>query len=164
MTDKKKVLLVCSPYYKDITKNLIDGASKILKSNLIEYKILYVPGALEISPAIKLILDKSKIKPLFDGFVALGCIIKGETYHFEIVSNESSRALTDLSLNYSIPIGNGILTVLNKDQAIKRSDPQQFNKGAEAAMACLSLININNSKEYEWFKFNNKRKFKTCFN
>ena len=149
MTDKKKVLLVCSPYYKDVTKNLIDGASKILKSNSIEYKILYVPGALEISPAIKLILDKSKTKPLFDGFIALGCVIKGETYHFEIVSNESSRALTDLSLNYSIPIGNGILTVLNKDQAIKRSDPMQSNKGADAALACLSLINIKNSKEYE---------------
>ena len=149
MTDKKKVLLVCSPYYKEITKNLIEGASNILKSNSVEYKILYVPGALEIPPAIKLILDKSIKRPLFDGFVALGCVIRGETYHFEIVSNESSRGLIDLSLNYSIPIGNGILTVSNKDQAIKRSDPLQSNKGAGAALACLSLINIKNSKEYE---------------
>ena len=127
MINKKKVLLVCSPYYQNITNNLIEGAIKVLKSYSVEYKILNVPGALEIAPAIKLVVDKSIKKPLFDGFVALGCIIRGETYHFEIVANESSRALTDLSLNYSIPIGNGILTVSNLDQAIKRSDPLQFD-------------------------------------
>ena len=84
------------------------------------------------------ILDKSLKKPIFDGFVALGCVIKGETYHFEVVANESARALIDLSINYSIPIGNGILTVSNKDQAIIRSDPKQLNKGADAVLACLS--------------------------
>ena len=101
MLNEKKVLLVCSPYYKDITNNLVNGATSILKSNSIDFKILYVPGALEIAPAIKLVLDKSLQKPLFDGFVALGCVIRGETYHFEIVANESARALTNLSLNYS---------------------------------------------------------------
>ncbi len=149
MKNKTNVLLVCSPYYKNITNNLIKGASDLLNSNAVNFKILYVPGALEIGPAIKLILDKSLKKSLFDGFIALGCVIKGETYHFEIVSNESSRFLTDLSLNYSIPIGNGILTVSNKDQAIKRSDPKQLNKGADAALACLSLINIKNNTKYE---------------
>ena len=148
MIDKKKVLLVCSPYYQNITNNLIEGAIKVLKSYSVEYKILNVPGALEIAPAIKLVIDKSIKKPLFHGYVALGCIIRGETYHFEIVANESSRALTDLSLNYSIPIGNGILTVSNLDQAIKRSDPLQFDKGADAAMACISLINIKNDINY----------------
>ena len=148
MINKKKVLLVCSPYYQIVTKNLIEGATKILKSNSVEYKILNVPGALEIAPAIKLVIDKSLKKPLFDGFVALGCVIKGETYHFEIVANESARALTDLSLNYSIPIGNGILTVSNLDQAIKRSDPLHSDKGAGAALACLSLINIKNKIKY----------------
>ena len=149
MKDKKKILLVCSPFYKDITGNLIKGASDLLKSNSIDYKILNVPGALEIAPAIKLVLDKSLKKPIFDGYVALGCVIKGETYHFEIVANESSRALIDLSITYSIPIGNGILTVSNKDQAFRRSDPNQLNKGAGAAQACLSLINIKNSIDYE---------------
>ena len=149
MIGKKKVLLVCSPYYKDITSNLIKGASDLLECNSIDYNILNVPGALEIAPAIKFVLDKSLKNPFFDGFVALGCVIKGETYHFEIVANESSRALTDLSINYSIPIGNGILTVSDKDQAIKRSDPNQLNKGAGAALACLSLINIKNSIDYE---------------
>jgi len=148
MINKKKVLLVCSPYYQNVTKNLIEGATKILKSNSVEYKILNVPGALEIAPAIKLVIDKSLKKPLFDGFVALGCVIKGETYHFEIVANESARALTDLSLNYSIPIGNGILTVSNLDQAIKRSDPLHSDKGAGAALACLSLINIKFKIKY----------------
>ena len=149
MIDKKRILLVCSPYYRDITSNLIKGASDLLESNSVDYNILNVPGALEIAPAIKLVLDKSLKKPFFDGFVALGCVIKGETYHFEIVANESSRALTDLSINYSIPIGNGILTVSDKDQAIKRSDPKQLNKGAGAALACLSLINIKNKINYE---------------
>ena len=106
---------------------------------------------MEIAPAIKLVLDKSLNSSFFDGFVALGCVIRGETYHFEIVANESSRALTDLSINYSIPIGNGILTVSNKDQAIRRSDPNQLNKGAGAALACLSLINIKNNIDYEWY-------------
>ncbi|MAK06101.1 MAG: 6,7-dimethyl-8-ribityllumazine synthase [Rhodospirillaceae bacterium] len=146
---KKKILLVCSPYYKDITSNLIKGASDFLKSKSVDYKILNVPGALEIAPAIKLISDRSIKKPIFDGYLALGCVIRGETYHFEIVANESSRALSDLSINYSIPIGNGILTVSNKEQAIVRSDPNQLNKGAGAAEACLSLVNVNKSIEYE---------------
>ena len=149
MVSKKNILLVCASYYKDITDNLIKGASDVLKSNSVNYKILYVPGALEIAPAIKITLDKSSENFLFDGFVALGCVIRGETYHFEIVANESSRALTILSINYSLAIGNGILTVSNKDQAIKRSDPYQLNKGAGAALACLSLINIKNSVKYE---------------
>ena len=149
MFTNKKVLLVCSPYYKDITQNLIKGAIKVLRSNSVEYKIINVPGALEIAPSIKIYSEKSSKEILFDGFVALGCIIRGETYHFEIVSNESARALSDLSITYSLPIGNGILTVENKEQAIERSDPLRLNKGASAALACLSLINHKNNISYE---------------
>ena len=149
MFTNKKVLLVCSPYYKDITQNLIKGAIKVLRSNSVEYKIINVPGALEIAPSIKIYSEKSSKEILFDGFVALGCIIRGETYHFEIVSNESARALSDLSITYSLPIGNGILTVENKEQAIERSDPSRLNKGAGAALACLSLINHKNNISYE---------------
>ena len=149
MFTNKKVLLVCSPYYKDITQNLIKGAIKVLRSNSVEYKIINVPGALEIAPSIKIYSEKSSKDNLFDGFVALGCIIRGETYHFEIVSNESARALSDLSITYSLPIGNGILTVENKEQAIERSDPLRLNKGAGAALACLSLINHKNNISYE---------------
>ena len=149
MFTNKKILLVCSPYYKDITQNLIKGAIKVLRSNSVEYKIINVPGALEIAPSIKIYSEKSSQDILFDGFVALGCIIRGETYHFEIVSNESARALSDLSITYSLPIGNGILTVENKEQAIERSDPLRLNKGAGAALACLSLINHKNNISYE---------------
>ena len=92
MSINKNILLVCSPYYKVITDNLILGATGVLNSKSINYKILYVPGALEITPAIKLTYEKSKDKPYFDGFIALGCVIRGETYHFEIVSNVSARS------------------------------------------------------------------------
>ncbi len=149
MFKNKKVLLVCSPYYKDITQNLLDGAVGVLKSNSIEYKIIHVPGALEIAPSIKFFSEKLSQNVFFDGFIALGCVIRGETYHFEIVSNLSARALTELSIRYSLPIGNGILTVENKDQAIERSDPKKLNKGAGAALACLSLINHKNNISYE---------------
>ena len=149
MFENKKVLLVCSPYYKDITKNLIKGASQIFKENSVKFKIIYVPGALEIAPVIKYFSERSSKNHIFDGFVALGCIIRGKTYHFEIVSNESARALSELSITYSLPIGNGILTVENKDQAIERSDPLKLNKGAGAALACLSLINHKNNISYE---------------
>ena len=149
MSLNKNVLLVCSPYYIDVTKNLIAGATKILASKSVNYNILYVPGALEISPAIKITHEKSNKKYFFDGYIALGCVIRGETYHFEIVSNESARSLSDLSIRYSLPIGNGILTVENKKQALERSDPKKLNKGAGAAFACLSLIDIKNSDIYD---------------
>ena len=149
MFKNRKVLLVCSPYYKKITQNLLDGAIEVLKSNSVKYKIIDVPGALEIAPSIKIFSEKLSQNDSFDGFIALGCIIRGETYHFEIVSNESARALTELSVRFSLLIGNGILTVENKDQAIERSDPTKLNKGAGAALACLSLINHKNNISYE---------------
>ena len=152
-----KILLVCSPYYKKITENLVKGALEVLKSYSIEYKIIHVPGALEIAPSIKFFSEKKSENILFDGFVALGCVIRGETYHFEVVSNESARALSDLSIKYSLPIGNGILTVDNKEQAIERSDPLQLNKGGGAALACLSLINHKNNISYEWKNAQYKR-------
>ncbi len=149
MYENIKILLVCSPYYKDITQNLIKGASEVLTSYSVEYKIINVPGALEIAPSIKFFSEKKTRNNLFDGFVALGCVIRGETYHFEIVSNESARALNVLSIKYSLPIGNGILTVDNKEQAIERSDPLKLNKGGGAALACLSLIKHKNNISYE---------------
>ena len=149
MLYNKKVLLVCSPYYKEITEKLILGASKVFEVNNIEYKILNVPGALEIAPAIELVYEKSIDNPIFNGFVALGCVIRGETFHFELVSNQSAFSLYDLSIRYSIPIGNGILTVENKNQATLRSDPNKLNKGSGAAQACISLMNIKNQDCYE---------------
>ena len=145
MIKKLKILLVCSPYYQTITENLITGASEVLNSKLIDFETIYVPGALEIAPAIKYMSRKKNGIKLFDGFIALGCVIRGETYHFEIVANESARSLCNLAIKDLLPIGNGIITVENEMQALERSDPKKLNKGAGAALACLSLIDIKNN-------------------
>ena len=105
-----------------------------------------VPGALEIAPAALIALDVAEMDGSpYDGVVALGCVIRGDTYHFEIVANESARGLTDLSLSRALPLGNGILTVDNEQQAILRADPAQGDKGGEAAHAALSLVRLARS-------------------
>ncbi len=130
-----KICLVSAPYYKDITDNLIRGALYALKKIKADTEIVEVSGALEIPTAIKLMESE------FDGFIAIGCIIRGETTHYEIVSTESSRGLTNLGLE-KICIGNAILTVENRLQAEKRADPKIFDKGGEACNALLSIIKI----------------------
>ena len=135
----KSICIVVSDYYKKISNGLELGATKFCDQNSIIYEKLYVPGALEIGPAIKLISESIDI---FDGFVALGCVIRGETSHFDIVINESARAITNLSLDYSLIIGNGILTVENKQQAIERSNNDENNKGYHAALASSKLIDL----------------------
>ena len=135
----KSICIVVSDYYKKISNGLELGATKFCDQNLIVYKKFYVPGALEIGPAIKFI---SESKHDFDGFVALGCVIRGETSHFDIVINESARAITNLSLDYSLIIGNGILTVENKQQAVERSNNDENNKGYHAALASSKLIDL----------------------
>ena len=139
---KKKILLVVANYYQDIADDLIKGASQYLEDKEvfvdsdihIDHSIHKVPGAFEIPFMI------SRVSDLYDGFVALGCIIKGQTYHFEIISNEVTRKLMDLSINIDKPIGFGILTCQNKEQAKERSDPTKGNKGAEAARGCISSM------------------------
>ena len=135
----KNICIVVSDYYKKISNGLELGATKFCDQKSIIYEKFYVPGALEIGPAIKFI---SETKHNFDGFVALGCVIRGETSHFDIVINESARAITNLSLDYSLIIGNGILTVENKQQAIERSNNDQNNKGYHAALASSKLIDL----------------------
>ena len=132
---KLKICLVSAPYYKDITDNIIRGALHVLKKIKADTEIVEVSGALEIPTAIKLMENE------FDGFVAIGCVIRGETTHYEIVSTESSRGLTNLGLE-KICIGNAILTVENKLQAEERADPEIFDKGGEASNALLSIIKI----------------------
>ena len=129
------ILLVVAPYYKDITNELIDGATQVLRKVNAEVNLLEVPGALEIPTAIRLASCH------FSGFIALGCVIRGETSHYDTVSNESSRALSNLGLE-GICIGNGILTVENYQQAENRADPYGQNKGGDAAIASLNLLEI----------------------
>ena len=134
-TQKLKICIVSAPYYKDITENLIRGALNVLKRINADTEIIEVSGALEIPTAIKLMENQ------FDGFIAVGCVIRGETTHYEIVSTESSRGLAHLGLE-KVCIGNAILTVENRIQAEKRADPEVFDKGGEACIALLSIIKI----------------------
>ena len=133
--EKLNICLVSAPYYKDITDNLIRGAINVLEKINANIEIVEVSGALEIPTAIKLMENK------FDGFIAIGCVMRGETTHYEIVSVESSRGLTQLGLE-KICVGNAILTVENTLQAQKRADPKIFDKGGEACRALLGIIKI----------------------
>jgi len=125
---KKKFLIVIANYYKGISKGLLDSSLKLIpKSNII--KIIKVPGVFEIPVTISKNIKK------YDAFLALGCVIKGETPHFDFISQASTNAIMDLSINNNKPIGNGIITCLNMRQAIARK-----KKGAEAAEAVISVL------------------------
>ena len=128
---KYKILIVCSNYYKDISKNLLRGSIATLNDDA-EVKVIEVPGSFEIPVVI------SKNINDFESFVALGCIIKGETPHFDFISQSITNSIMDLSVRFNKPIGNGIITSLNKDQALVRSQ----KKGIEAADAVLKVLNI----------------------
>lgn len=130
-----KVLIVVAPYYRDIADDLLAGARAELEAAGAAHETIEVPGALEIPSAIALAHRMAN----FDGYVALGCVIRGETTHYETVCNDSSRGLTLLGLQGAC-LGNGILTVENRAQAEVRADPADQNKGGGAAAAALHLI------------------------
>ena len=137
----EKVLIIISKYYKDIAENLLKSSETFLKEKSIFFDIIEVPGALEIPQALNFHINtKKNIGFSYKGYIALGCVIKGETYHFEIVSNETNRGLMKIALKNSLPLGNGIITAFNYEQALKRS----LDKGNEAALACYELIKIKN--------------------
>ena len=139
--DGVRILIVESRFYEDIADALLAGARSALATAGAQIDRVSVPGALEIAPAIVLALDAAEAagKP-YDGVVALGCVIRGETLHFEIVSQESARALLELSVARRMPIGNGILTVDTDAQAWARARMEQADKGGDAARAALSLV------------------------
>ena len=129
-----KILIVSANYYKEISKNLELGATNTLRENGFEYEIINAPGCFDIPFLIKKNIND------FKGFISLGCIIKGDTYHFEVIANETSRKIMDLSIEFNVPIGFGILSCYDLKQAIIRSDINQKNKGQEAALACIQLL------------------------
>ena len=133
-----KVLIVFAPFYRAIADGMLTGAKAVLGTVSAGYEVVEVPGALEVPTAIRIADRQSN----FDGFVALGCVIRGETTHYETVCNDSSRALQLLGLD-GVLIGNGILTVENMDQAAVRADPEDQNKGGGAAAAALHLIALS---------------------
>lgn len=139
-------MIVTSPYYKDVSDFLLEGVKKYLDEKHVTYEVIEVPGALEIPLAIKLGILRKESRGTstrnFDGFIALGCIIRGETAHYDIVCNESARGLSTLSIDYNEPIGNAILTCENKEQAVVRADPAQKNKGQDAAAAAYRMYEL----------------------
>ncbi len=134
---RPKLLLVAAPYQADIVEMLVDGAQMAIEKHA-DFDRIDVTGALEIPTTIRMAAAADK----FDGFVALGCIMRGDTSHYDIVCRESARGLTLLGAT-GVCVGNGILTVENEEQAICRADPKQMDKGGEAARAALHLIAIS---------------------
>jgi len=132
-----KFLIVEARFYDHLNDLLIQGAVAALKAAGHSHDVVTVPGALEIPGAISMAMESD----LYDGFVAIGVIIRGETYHFEIVSNESARGLMALTMD-NVPIGNGILTVENEAQALTRAKPDEKDKGGEAAKAAIRMLEL----------------------
>ncbi|HEY1614888.1 MAG TPA: 6,7-dimethyl-8-ribityllumazine synthase [Rhizomicrobium sp.] len=138
-----RILIVEARFYAEISDALLDGATAVLQNAGVIFERISVPGALEIAPAILFAaLAGEGAGKTFDGYVALGCVVRGDTYHFEIVSNESARGLTDLALQHALCIGNGILTCETESQAMLRATREGQDKGGDAARACLTLVNL----------------------
>jgi len=131
-----RILIVEARYHAAINDRLLAGARAMLQRGEAEEQTLTVPGALEIPAAIRTAHEFGK----FDGYVALGCVIRGETTHYDLVANESCRGLMTLGTEHGLAIGNGILTVEYEAQAIQRADPAEMDKGGHAALAALTLV------------------------
>lgn len=148
MTTQAHILIVEARFYEALADELATGAVAALEARGATWQRASVPGVLEIPAAIKFALDAMAhggFTKAFDGFVALGCVIRGETTHYDIVSNESARALMDLAVDRSLALGNGIQTVENEAQAWARAKVSEKNKGGGAANACLDMIELKRS-------------------
>jgi 6,7-dimethyl-8-ribityllumazine synthase len=144
LEDPLRILIVEARFYDHIADHLLAGAQAALKAAGAEFNLVTVPGALEI-PGVIAMAEEGGHRPAgirYDGYVALGCVIRGETYHFEIVAGESARGINDLAIGRRLAIGNGILTVENEAQALARSKPGELDKGGGAAKACLAVIGV----------------------
>ncbi|MET0272144.1 MAG: 6,7-dimethyl-8-ribityllumazine synthase [Phenylobacterium sp.] len=143
--EKLRILIVEARFYSDLADALLAGAADALTAYGAEYDVVTVPGALEIPAAIAF-AEEGGHRPAgaapYDGYVALGTVIRGETYHFEIVSNESARGIMDLTVGKRLAIGNGILTVEDEDQAWARARASEGDKGGGAARAALTMIEL----------------------
>lgn len=133
-----KILIVAARYYADVVDHLILGAQAAIEAGGADAELIEVPGAFELPAAIALAADGGG----FDGYIALGCVIRGETSHYDYVCGESARGLMDLALTRRLAIGYGILTVEDEAQAQARAAPAGRDKGGEAARACLSIVSL----------------------
>ncbi len=146
-SSRPHLLIVEARFYDGLADALLDGATSALEAAGATWDVVTVPGALEIPAAIAMAIDAEDGGTGYDGFVALGTVIRGETYHFEIVAGESCRAIMDLSVNESIAVGNGILTVENEGQAWARARRAEKDKGGDAARAALRMMEIRKRLE-----------------
>lgn len=156
-SDKPHIMIVEARFYSDVADKLLEGAKAVLDRAGVSYEAFTVPGALEIPAAILYAmkaLDFDAVRRRFDGYVALGTVIEGETRHDQIVGDLSAKGLQDLALRHTLAIGNGILTVTTKEQAMRRADPAGFNRGGAAAEACLGMVELK-----QQFKLNPKRRW-----
>lgn len=136
-----RILIVEARFYPHISDSLFEGAERALKQAETPFDRIEVPGALEVPAAIRLAAEH------YDGFVGLGCVIRGETFHFEIVAQESARGIMDLIVDRGLCIGNGILTVENEEQAMVRARHDGLDKGGHAVRACLALMKLKSRFE-----------------
>ena len=134
--ENSNILIIDANYYKDISNNLMLGITNVLDNSDFSYIYYSVSGALEIPVAMNLLLSKSK----FIGAIGVGCVVRGQTSHYDIVSSVSAKSLSELAIKHSVPITNGILTVDNKEQALYRADKNKKNVGGHAAKACINII------------------------
>ena len=141
--DKTRILIVEARFYSDLADALLQGAKDALDAYGAEYEVVTVPGALEIPAAIMIAHHGATAREQpYDGVIALGCVIRGETSHYDIVAGESARGLMTIGVMHRLPVGNGILTVDTQDQAVARARPDKWDKGGGAAQATLALIRI----------------------
>jgi 6,7-dimethyl-8-ribityllumazine synthase len=138
-----RALIVEARFYDDIQDALLEGAVSELKAAGVSHDVITVPGALEIPAAIAIALDAAeKTGKPYDAAIALGCVIRGDTIHFEIVSQESARGLMALSMQHALPIGNGIITVNTQSQAFARARMEEMDKGGDAARTALAMVRV----------------------
>ncbi len=143
MADAPNILIIDACFYREISDALYEGAIDALDKAGADYSRLTVPGVLEIPAALSMVLGAMENGDVdFDGFVLLGCVIRGETSHYDIVANESARAVMELTIDAGLALGNGILTVEDSEQAWARADKTKKNKGGAAAQAALAMIQI----------------------
>lgn len=143
MNDRPHIMIVEARFYEDIADELARGAVAALEESGASYERFSVPGAFEIPGAIRLAMDARRDgAPRFDGYVALGCVIRGETTHYDYVCSESARGLQELVIRHKLAIGYGILTVENRDQAMERGAVDRGDKGRKAVEACLAMVGL----------------------
>ncbi|MEO1103635.1 MAG: 6,7-dimethyl-8-ribityllumazine synthase [Pseudomonadota bacterium] len=141
-----RALIIEARFYDDIADMLLAGARAELKRRGFAHELISVPGVLEIPPALKMAVHASRRRDLsFDAYLVLGCVLRGETGHYDIVAGEGNRAIMDLTVAGPLALGNAILTVDTLEQAVVRADPDKMNKGGEAAAAAIALFDIRNA-------------------